>query len=179
VTVPGDIAAPFAARLPPVIVMGVAGCGKTVVGEALAASLGGIFVEGDRLHPPRNVALMSAGTALTDADRAGWLDAVGAAVLRQRVEAAAVVAACSALKRAYRNRLRGIVPDLVFVHLDIDRATARARVAGRKGHFMPASLVDSQFAALEPLQGDEAGFRLDATGDVAALVEDAAARLRS
>src|SRR5882724_6690852 len=130
--------------------MGVAGCGKSAVGEALAAALRAVFVEGDRLHPPENVARMARGAPLTDALREGWLDAIGQRIAASVAGGQAVVAACSALKRSYRDRLRGLCRDIIFVYLEIDRETATRRVGNRKEHFMPASLVDSQFATLEP-----------------------------
>lgn len=150
--------------------MGVAGCGKTVVGEALAARLGWRFIEGDGLHPPENVARMSRSEPLTDADRAGWLDAVGARMAQASGDGAGAVAACSALKRKYRDRLRAAAGRVLFVYLEVSEAVARARVAMRKGHFMPASLVASQFADLEPPQPDEAAIALDGTLPVRELV---------
>lgn len=152
-----------------VVMMGVTGSGKSVVGTALATRLGARFIEGDGLHPPENIARMSAGIALTDADRAGWLDRIAAAIVAETAVGHAVVATCSALKRRYRDQLRAAVPNLLFVYLDIDRATAHRRVEARKHHFMPASLVDSQFADLEPPAADEEALRLDATRDVGEL----------
>lgn len=146
--------------------MGVAGCGKSVVGEALAAALGALFVEGDRLHPPENVARMASGEPLTDQLRQGWLDAIGQRIAASVAGGRGVVAACSALKRSYRDRLRGFCQDIVFVHLEIDPATAKLRVGNRKGHFMPASLVDSQFAILEAPAADERALTLDGTRPV-------------
>jgi len=157
--------------------MGVAGCGKTEVGQALAARLGWRMIEGDRLHPPANVERMSAGLPLTDAHRWSWLDAIGAEIAAAEREATGAVAACSALKRAYRDRLRGFAPGLLFVHLAIDKATARDRVASRQGHFMPASLVDSQFADLEPPGAGEGAITLDGRRPVAELVAEAFAAL--
>lgn len=157
--------------------MGVAGCGKSVVGSALAARLGWRFIEGDILHPPENVALMASGTPLTDRDRQGWLDVIGREIARASADSHGAVAACSALKRAYRDRLRGFSPGILFVHLSIDRETASRRVAARRGHFMPASLVDSQFAALEPPSPDEHALTLDGTRPVADLVATALARI--
>jgi len=157
--------------------MGVAGCGKSVVGERLAERLGARFIEGDRLHPPENIARMARGQPLSDADREGWLDAIGAALAAAKSESRAAVAACSALKRRYRDRLRSWRPELRFVYLDIDRATAAARVAARQGHFMPASLVDSQFADLQPPERDEQAIALDARQPVETLVAEAAAGL--
>jgi gluconokinase len=163
----------WAGPAPVAVVMGVAGCGKSVVGAALGEALGCRFIEGDGLHPPENVARMAGGQPLTDAHRAGWLDAVG----KELSEAARVgsggVAACSALKRIYRDRLRRLCPDLVFIHLAIDQETARERVGRRKGHFMPATLVESQFADLEPPAEDEAALNLDGTRPVAELVAEA------
>jgi gluconokinase len=153
--------------------MGVTGCGKTEVGCALAARLGAVFVEGDRLHPPENIARMSAGTPLTDEFRAGWLDRIGEEIAAERARGRRVVAGCSALKRKYRDRLRRLNPDLVFLHLVIDRATSLSRVGARKGHFMPASLVDSQFADLEPPGDDEAALAVDGTLPIEEIVSAA------
>ena len=162
-----------------VVVMGVAGCGKSVVGSALAEALGCRFIEGDKLHPPENVARMAGGQPLTDAHREGWLGAVGAQLSEAARAGTGGVAACSALKRAYRDRLRRFCPGLVFVHLAIDKEAARARVGRRKGHFMPATLVDSQFATLEPPMADETALTLDGTRPVAELVAEAAAFLKA
>jgi gluconokinase len=129
---------------PPVIViMGVAGSGKTSIGEMLAARLGVPFRDADEFHPASNRAKMAAGTPLTDDDRWPWLDA-------------SLVVTCSALKRAYRDRLRqAAARRVVFVYLTGSRATIAARMTGRRGHFMPPSLLDSQFATLEPPDPDE------------------------
>lgn len=159
------------ARPAAIIVMGVAGSGKTLIARALADRLDAVFVEGDELQPPENVARMAGGQPLTDEHRAGWLDAVAASIRAANFGGRSAVAACSALKRKYRDRLRGVCPGLVFVHLSVDKDTARQRVATRKDHFMPASLVDSQFADLQPLGTDEAGMVVDATTPVDALVE--------
>lgn len=158
---------------PAIVVMGVAGCGKTVVGEALAKSLGAVFIEGDRLHPPENVARMARGKPLTDALREGWLDAIGERVAASIADGQRAVAACSALKRSYRDRLRRFCPGIVFLYLKIDRETAWRRVAARKGHFMPASLVDSQFATLEEPGRDEQAVTVDATRTVAGIARQA------
>lgn len=136
-----------------IVVMGVSGCGKTTVGLALAGRLGARFIEGDLLHPQANVAKMAAGIALTDADRWPWLDAVGSAL----AGSAPVVASCSALRRAYRDRLRANAgSSLCFLHLAGDRAALARRMAERPGHYMPVSLLDSQLATLEPPGADEA-----------------------
>jgi gluconokinase len=157
--------------------MGVAGCGKSAVGKALAAGQGAVFVEGDRLHPPENVARMASGEPLTDQLRQGWLDAIGERIADLAGSGQSVVAACSALKRSYRERLRGFRRDIVFVYLEIDPATAKRRVAARKGHFMPASLVESQFAILEPPDADEQALTVDATLPVAKVVTAVASLL--
>jgi gluconokinase len=139
---------------PPVIViMGVAGSGKTSIGEMLAARLGVPFRDADEFHPASNRAKMAAGTPLTDDDRWPWLDAIGRALHDAN---ASLVVTCSALKRAYRDRLRqAAARRVVFVYLTGSRATIAARMTGRRGHFMPPSLLDSQFATLEPPDPDE------------------------
>ena len=140
-----------------IVVMGVCGCGKSVLGEQLARSLLARFVEGDGLHPPANIARMRAGVALGDADRAGWLDACAAALQA----AQSVVLACSALKRSYRDRLRVAAPRLRFIHLHGDRAVLERRLAARPGHYMPASLLDGQLAILEAPGIDEHALTFD------------------
>jgi gluconokinase len=155
---------------PAVVVMGVSGCGKSAVGAALAKAIGGRYIEGDRLHPPENVARMARGEALTDELRAGWLDAVGQAVRATLIGEEGVVAACSALKRIYRDRLRRSEPSIVFIHLVISRDEAFRRVAGRRGHYMPPSLVDSQFEALEPPAADETAFSISAERPIPEIV---------
>ena len=154
---------------PRVVVMGVCGCGKSAVGEQFAQSLALRFVEGDTLHPPGNIERMARGVPLTDADRAGWLDAV-AGVL---ADADGVVVACSALRRRYRDRLRAAAPDLRFVHLHGDRALLEQRLRDRRGHYMPAALLQSQLDTLEPPQADEAAVSLDIAQPLAALVAQA------
>ncbi|MBZ9868773.1 gluconokinase [Mesorhizobium sp. CA15] len=157
---------------PAIVVMGVAGCGKTAVGEALAEALGADFIEGDLLHPPENVARMARGEPLTDALRAGWLDAIGERIATSVADGRKAVAACSALKRSYRDRLSRFCPDTVFLYLRIDRETAWRRVADRKGHFMPASLVDSQFATLEEPAAVERAVTVDGTRSVAGILQE-------
>jgi gluconokinase len=152
-------------------VMGVTGSGKTTVGVALAERLHVPFGDADDFHSPANVAKMRAGTPLTDTDRLPWLGAIGAWLAAHRDTGA--VATTSALRRNYRDILREQAPDVFFVHLHGDRETARKRVSGRRGHFMPASLVDSQFDTLEPLGQDERGIVLDMTKPVAELVDEA------
>lgn len=153
-----------------IVVMGVSGSGKSTVGAALAARLGVEFEDGDDLHPAANIAKMSAGTPLTDEDRWPWLDAVGDWLAARP----AGVIACSALRRAYRDRIRAHAPAAYVVHLAGAQETIAARQAARRGHFMPPSLLASQFATLEPLAADEAGVTLDVALSVDALVDRAA-----
>ena len=143
-----------------VVVMGVSGCGKSAVGERLAQALGLPLVEGDSFHPPADIDKMRRGLALDDQDRAGWLDTLGAELARRPDGA---VLTCSALKAAYRNRLRAAAPRLRFVHLALTPAQALERVASRKDHFYPPSLVDSQFAALEDPAGEPGVVVVDAS----------------
>ncbi len=150
----------------PVVIMGVAGCGKSSFAAALSQTLGWQLIEGDEFHPPENVNKMRAGIALTDEDRAGWL-AVLADALVQRGPYA--VLTCSALKQAYRDRLRRSVPALRFVYLDLTREQAMARVAQRPGHYFQPALVDSQFAALEKPVNEAGVFTADATQSIETL----------
>ena len=129
--------------------MGVAGCGKSSVGAALGAALGLPYQDGDDLHPPENVAKMAAGIPLTDADRAGWLAAMAARLAAGKARGEAMVVTCSALKKAYRDRLREGDPGLFFVFLDGSQELLQARLDARKGHFMPPGLLGSQLATLE------------------------------
>ncbi len=132
------------------IFMGVAGSGKTTVAKLFADKTGAIFHEGDDCHPPENIAKMSAETPLTDADRAAWLAALHKIVARALATNTFSVLTCSALKAKYRDELQGSDPRVRFVHLTGARAVIEARLKGRSGHFMPAALLDSQFAILEP-----------------------------
>jgi gluconokinase len=147
----------------PVVIMGVAGCGKSSFAAALSQALGWQLIEGDEFHPPENVNKMRAGIALTDEDRAGWLDVLANELVQRGPQA---VLTCSALKKAYRDRLRSSVSALRFVHLDLTREQSLARVTQRPGHYFQPALVDSQFAALEkPV--DEAGVLIvDATQSI-------------
>jgi gluconokinase len=134
------------------IVMGVSGCGKTTVGRLLARELGCEFLDADDLHPEANVAKMANGVALTDDDRWPWLDAIVAAMHERAARGSGAVIACSALKEAYRERLRrgaSEVGEVRIVYLKGDAATIASRLASRKGHYMPPALLESQFAALE------------------------------
>ena len=132
-----------------IIVMGVSGSGKSTIGALLAEALGWPFADADGFHPAENVAKMAAGTPLTDADRWPWLDAIAAHIGVARGTGQPVVVACSALRRAYRERLRAGHGDLIFLHLAGAPAVIAERQAARQGHFMPPSLMASQFATLE------------------------------
>lgn len=154
--------------------MGVAGCGKSSVGEALSLRLGVPYRDGDDLHPAANVAKMRAGIPLDDDDRAPWLDLVGAALAAE----APLIIGCSALRRRYRDRIRqAATGPVVFIHLSGTRAVIEARMAARKGHFMPVSLLDSQFAALEPPTPDEKALIVDIDQPLAAIVQAIATAL--
>ncbi|MFD2685968.1 gluconokinase [Streptomyces phyllanthi] len=158
-----------------VVVMGVAGTGKSTIGRLLAARLGVPYAEGDDFHPEANIAKMSAGVPLDDGDRWPWLDAVGAWAHGRA--GLGGVAGCSALKRSYRDRLRAAAPGLVFLHLSGDRELIEGRMARRQGHFMPTALLDSQFATLQPLQADEPGVAVDVSGTPDEITERAVAAL--
>ncbi|HWM74000.1 MAG TPA: gluconokinase [Nocardioides sp.] len=157
----------------PIVVMGVSGSGKSTVGAALAQRLRVPFADADDFHPPANVAKMTAGEALNDDDRWPWLDAIGEWLAAHD----AGVMTCSALKRSYRDVVQRHRPDVEFVHLHGDREVITRRQATRPGHFMPASLLDSQFATLEPLEDDERGFVVDVDQSVDQIVEAAVAGL--
>jgi len=141
------------------VVMGVSGCGKSRVGAAIAERLTLPLVEGDEFHSEANRALMRDGIPLTDAHRANWLDRLGAELA---LRPGGAVLTCSALKASYRDRLRAAAPGLRFAWLDLDAASAQARVAQRSAHFFPAGLVATQFDALESPQGEPGVLRLDA-----------------
>lgn len=159
-----------------VVVMGVAGCGKSAVGQRMAAQLGLPLIEGDDFHPERNIQKMQQGIALTDADRADWLLALGAELGRH---GGGAILTCSALKRAYRETLRAAVAQLRFVHLDISQAESLRRVASRPGHFYPPSLVASQFEALQPPAGEAGVVILDATRPLDDLARSAVVWLQA
>lgn len=140
-----------------VIVMGVSGVGKTTIARGLADHFGGVFIEGDDLHPPENIATMAQGTALDDDMRAPWLASLGAAIATQMSTSRRMVfATCSALKRSYRDVLRDRVPDVVFLYLDGNPDSIKARIKNRNNHFMPTSLLASQLSTFEELGNDEA-----------------------
>jgi gluconokinase len=152
------------------VVMGVSGAGKSAVGERLAKALRLPLIEGDEFHPPGNIEKMRQGLPLDDNDRAGWLDRLGEELARHPKGA---VLACSALKRAYRDKLREAVPALRFVHLELTQEQAQARVASRGGHFYPPSLVASQFDALEDPSGEAGVLVLDGTLPLDAVTQRA------
>ncbi len=158
--------------------MGVSGCGKSTVGRQLAAALGVGFVEGDTLHPPRNVALMAAGTPLTDEDRADWLRTLARLLEDAAASGQGLVVSCSALRRSYRDLLRSGAPGLRFVHLHGSPALLAERLQSRAGHYMPASLLQSQLDTLEPPGADEDPIVLDIAQAPAALVAAALAQLK-
>jgi gluconokinase len=154
-----------------IIVMGPSGCGKSTLATALARDLELPFIEGDDLHPPSNRALMASGVALGDDDRWPWLDAVADEASRAAAASDGVVVACSALRRVYRDRLVSRIQGSVrFVMLDAERDVLAKRMGNRPGHYMPASLLDSQIASLEPPQPDEPALRLSASQPVERLV---------
>lgn len=153
----------------PVVVMGVSGSGKSSVGAALAQRLHVPYEDADDLHPPENIAKMSAGQALDDDDRGPWLDVAGR-WLAEHPDGG--VMACSALKRKYRDQLRRHAPGLAFLLLEGTAEVIARRQANRPGHFMPASLLASQFATLEPLEPDERGVVIDVDQSIDAIVEE-------
>jgi gluconokinase len=148
--------------------MGVSGSGKSTVGAALARHLGVAFADADGFHPQANIAKMAAGSPLTDEDRYLWLQACGQWLAQHT---GGGVLSCSALKRRYRDQLRSQCPRLEFLHLTGSPELIGRRQAGRPGHFMPAALLQSQFATLEPLGPDEHGIALDVDESVESIVE--------
>lgn len=159
------------------VVMGVAGCGKSTVGRELATRLGWTLAEGDDFHPVSNIVKMSSGTPLTDDDRWPWLDSITAWTAERDRAGESTVVTCSALRRVYRDRLRRAPGRTLFVHLAGSQEQLAARLTARPGHFMPLSLLPSQLATLEPLEPDEAGVVLDIAASVPELVEQAIGRL--
>ena len=171
---------PVREPLPPlVVVMGVSGSGKTTIGTLVAHELGVDFIDGDSLHPLENVQKMASGTPLEDEDRWPWLEAVGRTLHEHGERREGLVVACSALKRAYRERIRSQAPSALFLHLDGTLEVLTRRIEGRSGHFMPASLLRSQIEILEPLAQEEGGYVLDIDQPVAQMVDDAVTRLRA
>ncbi len=154
------------------VVMGVSGTGKSTVAKALQERLGWPFAEGDDLHPAANVAKMAAGIPLEDADRWPWLDVITAWTSEQAAEGHSTIVTCSALRRAYRDRMRNAADGTVFVHLVGSPELLAERMGAREGHFMPASLLASQLDTLEPLEPDEPGIVVDVAGTTGAIVDE-------
>ena len=159
-----------------VVIMGVAGCGKSAVGHLIGQQLGLPLVEGDDFHPDSNIKRMQRGIPLTDEDRAAWLETLGR---KLACHAAGVVLTCSALKKSYRDSLREASDGLYFVHLAITEAESLRRVAQRTGHFYPPSLVASQFAALQDPAGEANVLTLDGDAPLVQLATDAVAWLEN
>ncbi len=161
------------------VVMGVSGCGKTTIAQGIAAQLGWAMQEGDALHPPANVAKMAGGTPLNDDDRAPWLAKIAERIDDWRARGVSGVVTCSALKRAYRDILVGGRRDVRIVYLRGDKAVIAARIAARRGHFMPPDLLDSQFATLAPPGADEHPIVVPVDQTREAMIAEAIAALRS
>jgi gluconokinase len=159
------------------VVMGVSGSGKTTVAKQVAAQLGWTFAEGDDFHPAANVAKMHAGIPLTDDDRWPWLRSLADWIGAREAAGDNAVLTCSALKRSYRDLLDDGHPSVLFVHVTASADTLRRRLEQRRGHYMPASLLDSQLAALEPLQPDEPGITLPGDDKPEDVVRDVISHL--
>ena len=159
------------------VVMGVSGSGKTTVAHGVAKQLGWVFAEGDDFHPLSNVEKMRAGHPLTDEDRWPWLEKLADWIGEREAAGENAVLTCSALKRTYRDALSHGHPSVRFVHVTVSRATLKTRLEHRRGHYMPASLLDSQLATLEPLEPDEPGFTVPGDGSPEEVVADVVARL--
>ena len=153
------------------MVMGVSGSGKSTVGRQIAERLGLDFLEGDDFHPPENVARMAAGIALDDSDRVGWLNALASCLTQAHARERGLVLSCSALKRAYRDLLRSAAPGLQLVYLEGPFELLAERMAARPGHYMPASLLQSQYAALEPPTADESPLVFKVDQPAASIVD--------
>lgn len=162
-----------------IVVMGVSGVGKSTIGAGLAHRLAFEFVEGDDLHSPEEIHQMASGHPLDDEQRVPWLRRVGQRIAATRAHDHGVVAACSALRRSYRDLLREFAPDAYFVELDASAPTIHDRMTARRGSFMPPSLLESQLATLEPLQPDERGVRVDVERDAPDVLDDLTRSLAS
>ncbi|APU13822.1 MULTISPECIES: gluconokinase [Actinoalloteichus] len=162
-----------------VVVMGVSGSGKTTIARSLAERLGVTYSEADEFHPPENIAKMESGVPLNDEDRLPWLRSIAAWISEQERADVSGVVTCSALKRSYRDLLRTGNDGVWFLHLAGSREVISDRLAGRTGHFMPASLLDSQFADLEPLESDEVGYTADVSEDAEVIVDRSLAALKA
>ena len=164
--------------LPPLVIMGVSGSGKTTAAQELAGRIDGArFLDADDYHSAANVAKMAAGIPLDDVARAPWLTAVGRAMRETTEQGATPVMACSALRRAYRQRIRAEEPEAFFVLLDVARPELERRMHARRGHFMPVSLLDSQLATLEPLTAGEPGITVRVTAPVGQVADGMLARI--
>jgi gluconokinase len=160
--------------------MGVSGSGKSLVGEAVAADLGLVFVEGDALHPKANIEKMSVGIPLTDADRLPWLDKIGREIADFLAMGEGIVVSCSALKRIYRDRLRSFAGGrLQFIFLSGTEEILAPRMAARKGHFMPLSLLQSQLATLEDPSAEDGVIAVDISGTIDEVIAETRRRVRS
>jgi carbohydrate kinase (thermoresistant glucokinase family) len=160
------------------VAMGVSGSGKTTIGSLLANTLGWQFQEGDTLHPPENVAKMSAGIPLSDADRLPWLQKIAEVIDGWRARGESGVVTCSALKRSYRNIIIGDRPGVRLLYLKGSPDLIRQRMAARHGHFMPTALLDSQFSILEDPSPDENPIVVDIGGEPQEIAREIACRLR-
>jgi gluconokinase len=155
-----------------IVIMGVSGCGKSTVAGAICQRTGAYLIEGDAFHPPENIRKMSAGIPLNDVDRQGWLERLAQETINQLHVSKYVVLTCSALKRRYRDILRNAVPDLGFVFLELTPEQAANRVAHRSGHFMPATLIASQFRDLEPPHEEPLVLTIAATMPLPAITDE-------
>ncbi|WP_166140770.1 gluconokinase [Nocardioides ochotonae] len=165
-------------RVRHIVVMGVSGVGKTTIAKGISTLTGWTFAEGDAFHPDANVAKMHEGRPLTDEDRWPWLRAIGEWMSAEIAEGRSAVVTCSALRRAYRDLLREGRPELEFCHLAAQENLIGDRLSHRDGHFMPPSLLPSQFATLEPLEDDEPGVTVSVEGAVPDVLARAVASLR-
>ncbi len=161
-----------------IVVMGVQGVGKTTIGTQLAQRLGVPFIDGDRLHPPRNVELMASGHPLTDEDREPWLRRVGETLAEHRATGGLVIV-CSALRRRYRDALRSFDPEAFFVELHGPMELVAERIGGRTHEYMPPALLQSQYDTLEPLAADERGMRVSIEPAPEVIVDEVLARYLS
>ncbi len=168
---------PDPARTLTLVIMGVSGSGKTTIMEALAERLDAVSADGDSFHSAANIAKMHSGIPLTDDDRWPWLRAIARWIGQQEQDGHDAIVACSALKRSYRDVLRDGHPSVRFVFLDVPRGVLEERLRERHGHYMPASMLQSQLDALEPLGDDEPGFEIPADRPPPVLVDDILRRL--
>ena len=160
------------------VMMGVSGSGKTTIAQGVAQRMGWKLLEGDKFHPPANIEKMSHGIPLTDEDRWPWLHAIAAEIDALRARGEPAVVACSALKRAYRDVLAANRPDVVLVYLRGDKDLIAARMAARKGHFMPPALLDSQFATLEEPGPDEHPITVSIAPPAQAIIDEVVRQLK-